>query len=114
MQELRSRLEGLGFVQPTSIVHQDNQSTITLATNGVGRAAKEKHLARRLATIKEALVNKELRLKWQPTEDMVADGLTKVLGPGDFFKFRDKLGVVDVVQARIDGILGRRSVDGGV
>ena len=60
-----------------TIIYEDNQGTIKLADNPVNYL-KTKHIAIHYHTIQEHIANGEIQLKYIPTDQMVADGLTKV------------------------------------
>lgn len=79
-------------VRKPIIVHQDNQSTITLCNNGVsGRKGKSKHLLLRYYYIKEKISNNEIIIQYLSTNDMIADILTKPLNGHQFLKLRKLL-----------------------
>lgn len=60
---------------PTTI-YEDNQGAIKLADNPVNHP-KTKHIAVRYHAIREHIANGEIRLEYLPTDQMIADGLTK-------------------------------------
>ena len=72
-------LVDVGYVQegPTSIMC-DKQGCITLANNPIHHY-RTKHIDVQLHFIRERLENREICLKYCPTEDMIADVLTKPL-----------------------------------
>jgi hypothetical protein len=102
----RSLVEEMGFNIPPSLGLQDNHSTITLLVNAFGKALKNKALARRAAEVKDHLKNGKLRLVYQPTEQMAADGFTKPLPPTSFQVFRSRLGVANIEQIQLAGVNG--------
>ena len=76
---LRQLLADVGYVQegPTSIMC-DNQGCIALAKNPTHHS-RTKHIDVQHHFIREKLENQEICLKYCPTEDMIADVLTKPL-----------------------------------
>jgi hypothetical protein len=69
----------LYFTKP-SIVFQDNQSTIIMAVQG-GNFKRTKHILVKESYIKERILKGDIILKYLPTNDMIADILTKPLTP---------------------------------
>ena len=78
---LRRLWKGLGIVagiNEPSIVHVDNQAAISIAnTHAVNR--RNKHIDVRYHFNREAVKNGVIQLKYCPTNEMVADMLTKAL-----------------------------------
>jgi hypothetical protein len=74
---LRNLLEELGFPQggPTTI-HEDNMSTIHMV-QGHGKFHRQKHINVKYHYSRELLNEGVIRVDHCPTEDMVADILTK-------------------------------------
>jgi len=69
----------LGYIQRATVIYQDNKSTIMLAENGPSNSGKSKHFRRRYFGVKEMIAHGEVVLVHLPTEEMVADALTKPL-----------------------------------
>ena len=63
---------------------QDNQSAMHMQTNGGGRFSRSKHIFIRDCFVKEHIENGDIVLKYVPTEDMLADMLTKPLDKAAF------------------------------
>jgi RecA-family ATPase len=84
---LREFLEELGVQVSEAIIYQDNTSAICMANSGVAKGDTLRHIRIRLAQLKELLGDEgnKLRLEYLPTEDMVADILTKAIH-GDLLK----------------------------
>ena len=79
-------LEGMPHPEPGEIcttrptkIYADNSAAITLATNP-GMTQRAKHLRLALHWQKQIISEGRVVLQQIPTEDMVADGLTKPLG----------------------------------
>ena len=73
------------------IVHQDNKSTMHIIHNGEGYSGKNRHMRVRFGLISELLKDKQISIVHLPTEEMVADLLTKPIGGNIFRKLRDLL-----------------------
>ena len=70
---------------------EDNTATIQLIKNGRSLSAKTKHIKLKYYFIKHYFDNGDFELEYCPTEDMVADILTKPLQGKLFFKLRAML-----------------------
>ena len=62
-----------------AIIFQDNQSTIFLARKGRSTSERSRHIKIRYLFVSHYIVGKEIESQYLPTEDMVADVLTKPL-----------------------------------
>ena len=78
---------------PTTI-YEDNNGAIDLSKNPKFHN-RTKHIDVAYHFARERVISNELCVSYCPTEDMVADTMTKGLGRILFEKFRDKLGVFD-------------------
>ncbi len=84
---VRQLLQDLGFPpKEASTVFEDNASTICLAT-GHGRHEMTKHIAPRFHYVREQIANGSIRLVHKPTDEMIADVLTKPLNEELYNKF---------------------------
>ena len=85
-----------GYSVKDNILYQDNKSAILLERNGkLSSGKRTKHIAIRYFFVTDRIKSRELKAKWCPTADMVADFLTKPLQGAAFTKLRDLLmGVV--------------------
>jgi hypothetical protein len=90
---LRLLLEELGVLNKTQpiTIHQDNMSTIIMAHEGETNFKRTKHLMIRENYIKERIERGDIEIKHLPTEEMVADFLTKPLAKVKLKYFLDKL-----------------------
>ena len=88
---IRSILEEEGFPQGTNKIMQDNMSTITMAEKGKGTFTNSKHIDVRYFWMKDKVDTKIFNLVHSPTNDMIADGLTKVLRGAKFVEARRQL-----------------------
>ena len=98
-------LEAQGYPLKTSIVHQDNQSSILLETNGRGSSSKRmRHMNIRYFFIADCAKRGHVEIRYCPTDEMIGDFFTKPLGGAKFRRFRniimncseDEHGAVDV------------------
>jgi hypothetical protein len=77
---LSKLLVELGFNTDLHLVAmQDNQSTIQIAKNGEGMGGKAKHFRVRYHFLREMMKENVLEIKYCPTEEMIADFLTKAM-----------------------------------
>jgi hypothetical protein len=84
-------LEEQGYGTST-ILNQDNQSTIKLADNGKASSGKgTRHINIRYFFITDRIARKEVAVQYCPTKEMVADYFTKPLQGVLFYKFRDQI-----------------------
>ena len=74
-----------------AILYQDNQSTIRLLRNGKSSSDRTKHIKIRYFWLKDRIDNKDVLVEYMPTEDMIADILTKPLQGDQFIKLRQLL-----------------------
>ena len=80
--------------QPAKIF-QDNKSTITIEEKGRSTSDKTRHINIRYFFVKHYMDSNELKIEYLPTEEMVADVLTKPLQGDLFRRMRNKLLNVD-------------------
>ena len=72
-------LQELGFSLPiTPILHQDNMSTIQIF-HQPGNSGKTKHISLRYNIVRELCANGTIKVQYLPTEEMIADILTKAV-----------------------------------
>ena len=79
------------------VLHQDNMSTMLLQNNGRMSCGKgSRHINIRYFFITDRIKNKEIRVQYCPTEEMIADYFTKPLQGSLFKKFRNMiLGIME-------------------
>ena len=81
----RDFLEQQGYDVGPAKLFQDNMSTIALAGKGQSTAERTRHIAIRFFFVKDRVDAGEIVIEYLPTEEMVADILTKPL-QGDLFR----------------------------
>lgn len=84
---------GQGLDGPTTI-QGDNMGAIALAKNPIDHK-RTRHINVSYHFVRELIANGTLAFKYIPTNEMVADGLTKALTPAKFEGFVDMLGMAD-------------------
>ena len=84
-------LEEQGIIMKPAKIYQDNMSTIALVKNGKSNSDRTRHIAIRFFFIADRVASNELCIEYMPTEEMLADILTKPLQGTLFKKLRDKL-----------------------
>ncbi len=98
-------LESQGYPMKPTVIHQDNQSSILLETNGRGSSSKRtRHMNIRYFFIADCVERQHVTIKYCPTDLMIGDFFTKPLGGAKFRRFRniimncdhDEYGEVDI------------------
>jgi hypothetical protein len=85
-------LEAQGCKIDHNIVLHDNQSTMKLEQNGKASSGKRtRHFNIKLFYITDLIARKEITIKYCPTDDMVADYMTKPLTGAKFASFRETI-----------------------
>jgi len=82
---------GLGSDEPT-IIREDNMAAITLSKAFSGNTKRVKHFLLRINFIQEAVKEELIMIEYCPTEEMIADGLTKHMGSTGPYLFSKLLG----------------------
>ena len=95
---LRRLLSDLGVncSQPT-VIHEDNQGAIAIAKNPVGHK-RTKHIDIKYHFVREKVLDGTIGLQYCPTEEMLADILTKPIGKERFQRLRTRLGICQAVD----------------
>ena len=84
-------LTDLGYDKQTSVIYQDNKSTIMLTERGKTNKGKSKYISLRYFYAKEQIDKKKVKLEYLPSAEMLADYLTKPLVGTQHNLLRDKL-----------------------
>src|SRR5271155_3881687 len=86
-------LREIGYkIDDQNLIYCDNQSAIALAHNPQHHA-RTKHIDLQYHFVRNRVEDGTTRLEYCPTEDMVADGLTKALGPERLRKLAKLMGM---------------------
>jgi hypothetical protein len=89
---VRLFLKAQGFAVSDNILYQDNKSAMLLETNGRASSSKRtRHIEIRYYYVADRVAKGDLRVVWCPTDEMIADFLTKPLQGKAFVKFWDLL-----------------------
>ena len=82
-------MEGQGYKIDDNILYQDNKSSILLETNGQRSAGKRSRAINiRYFFITDQVEKGNVKVVYCPTDDMIADFMTKPLQGRKFKKFR--------------------------
>ncbi len=82
---------------PTTIL-ADNQAAIKMGSNPVNHP-RAKHIDTSYHYVRNKVEEGAIRLKYIPTDQMMADGLTKPLKSGKFLTFRSVMGLASRNEA---------------
>lgn len=93
--------EVLGSDPGKALLKVDNKSAISLCKNPVFHD-RSKHIDTRYHFIRQCIEEKKVEVEFVPSDEQVADILTKPLGRIKFQEFRSKAGVVQIVTRRQD------------
>lgn len=90
---VRQLLTEVGFTLNDPVtIHQDNLSTIAIATNPI-QHQRVKHMDVKVHFLRDHLDRQDIQLTFCPTKEMVADILTKPLPPLEHRKFTQLMGL---------------------
>jgi hypothetical protein len=91
-------LQSQGFIINQAILYQDNKSAMLMERNGKLSSGKQtKHVNIRYFFIKDRISSGEIEIEYCPTDEMLADYLTKPLQGSKFILFRDMiLGITSI------------------
>jgi hypothetical protein len=85
-------MEAQGCDIEHNIILRDNQSSMKLEQNGKASSGKRtRHFDIKYFYITDLIENKEVTIKYCPTDSMIADYMTKPLTGAKFTKFRNKI-----------------------
>ena len=84
----------LKTVAPPTLIFAENQGDIQLTSNPEYHR-KTKHIPIKYHKSRELVKDESILFEWVPTQEMLADGLTKLLGATKFLDFVQMIGMVD-------------------
>lgn len=90
---MRKVFKDFGLVMPLLEIRSDSQSAISLAHNPMVQA-RSKHIDIQHHFVRDRVMRNEVALSYCPTEEMVADMLTKALDPEQVKKCREGMGII--------------------
>ena len=71
-------LEAQGYPMRPTVIHQDNQSSMLLETNGRGSSSKQtRHMNIRYFFVADCVERGHITIKHYPTDEMIGDFFTK-------------------------------------
>ena len=83
-------IEYQGFPVKLNIIYQDNTSTMKLENNGKASSGKRtRHFDIKYFYVTDLIGRQEVQIIYCPTDDMIADYMTKPLTGSKFHSFRD-------------------------
>jgi hypothetical protein len=86
----RNFLTAQGYKVTDNILYQDNKSAILLERNGrVSSTKRTKHIDVCYFFVTDRIKHGEVKAEWCPTNEMIADFMTKPLQEKLFIKFQD-------------------------
>ena len=88
---IRDFLLGQGHDVGPAVLYQDNMSTIALVENGQASNERSRHINIKFFFVSDRVEKGEIVIKYMPTDDMIADLLTKPLQGEKFRAMRDKI-----------------------
>jgi hypothetical protein len=94
LRKLQQEFRPTALSTPTTI-YEDNQSTIKLSNNPI-HSNRSKHISVRYHKIQELVANKIIVIKHKPTQEMIADIMTKSLGRILHERFVEMMGLTKV------------------
>ena len=102
-------IEAQGYTCTSTIIHQDNKSSILLEENGMASSSKRtRHINIRYYFVTDRIAKGEVSISYCPTKEMIADFFTKPLQGQLFVYFRDY--VMNVASSNDDKFWKHRSV----
>ena len=104
---LRRLLKDMGHEQvDATTVYEDNQGCIYLMHNDL-KNKRTKHIDIKYFWLKQQIDEKKVELLFCPTQEMIADIMTKSLPRESFQKFRSQIRVLDVMKEQETALLSK-------
>jgi hypothetical protein len=95
LRSLLAELQYRGQDARTVTIHGDNQGALSLAENPEAHS-RSKHIAVKYHFVRHEVKKGRIALVYCQTDDMPADGLTKILGPTKHLRFVNLLRMKDL------------------
>jgi hypothetical protein len=80
-----------GYPAGPSVLYQDNTSAMALAQKGYSSSEKTRHVNIRFFFVKDTIESGEVKIEYMPTDELLADILTKPLQGKRFRSLRARL-----------------------
>ncbi len=95
-------LKDIGKTKNATVIYADNQGAIQLAENSIFQK-RSKHMAVKYHYTRDLIQSGEITMQYKKTQEMIADGLTKPLGPiaFEFVKFLGLTTEAEAVAAKV-------------
>ena len=74
-------------------IHEDNEGAIAIATNSRGMSGRTKHVEVRNFFVRDHVSNREIQVLPVPSEENLADLMTKALGAVLYLRFVGLMGL---------------------
>lgn len=88
---MRNLLREQGYVMIPVVLYQDNTSTITLVNKGRSTSERTRHVDKKYFFVHDRIEQGEVIVKYKPTEEMIADIMTKPLQGKLYMEMRQRL-----------------------
>jgi hypothetical protein len=88
---IRNFVEAQGYETGPAVLYQDNMSCMALIKRGGPASERSRHIDIRHYWVSERVDSGEVKVEYMPTEDMVANVLTKPIQGVQFTKEREDL-----------------------
>lgn len=105
-------IEAQGFKVNANVVFRDNQSSMKLEANGKASSGKRtRHFHIKYFYITDLIKRGEVQIEYCPTDDMLADYMTKPLTGIKFRQFRNKIMNLEAVASASRSVLAKHAND---
>jgi hypothetical protein len=86
-------------IDQRTVINCDNQQTVGIVTKELPKlSSKLRHVDIHQFWLRQEVAEGRVQVNWTPTSDMIADGLTKPLGPQKHSAFIAQLGMRDLTE----------------
>ena len=106
-------IEAQGFVINKNIIYRDNMSSMKLEANGKESSGKRtRHFNIKYFYITDLIKNNDIQIRYCPTQDMIADYMTKPLVGAKFDAFRNRIMNSTIPKAYNTNLVGQKECVG--